>query len=41
MAILVSFIAQSHSGDDLVLHFKATRPVAGPIAVWRLLKDCS
>jgi hypothetical protein len=24
MAILVSFIAQSHSGGDVVLHFKAT-----------------
>jgi len=37
MAILVSFIAQSHSGDDLVLHFKATTALDGH----RCLKDCS
>jgi len=37
MAILVSFIAQSHSDDLVVLHFKATASLDGG----RLLKDCS
>ncbi|WP_231420411.1 hypothetical protein [Sphingomonas sp. Leaf205] len=37
MAILVSFIAQSHSGDLVVLHFKATAALDGR----RWLKDCS
>jgi len=37
MAILVSFIAQSHSGDLVVLHFKATTSLDGR----RWLKDCS
>jgi len=37
MAILVSFIAQSHSGDLVVLHFKATRRIVGV----SLVKDCS
>jgi len=37
MAILVSFITQSHSGDDVVLHFKATPACEAR----RLLKDCS